>query len=269
MRDAAPCFNCSQSPGRAADGDPWAERGPRAIRRLGLVSRSRLFLLTRHILRFFGGNNLGEVMGRLPVDPDEMQALLMQARAGDRHAFEQLFSRQRENLHQFIDLHLDPRIRARVDTSDVVQEAQMEAFQRLEDFCKRQPMPFHLWLRKTAYERLLKIHRYHIETMRRSVKCEIRLPDRSCSLFAQQLLAGGSSPSKRLSRREIAQLVSQALGQLPETDREILLMRNLDRLSYEEVSCLMEIDAAAARKRYGRALLRLRKLLLEKGLLES
>src|SRR5262249_54723756 len=78
-------------------------------------------------------------------------------------------------------------------------------------------------------------------------------PDRSSLLFAQQLLAAGSSPSKQLSRGEIARLVGQALGQLPETDREVLLMRNIDRLSYEEVGCLLDIDAAAARKRSQRS----------------
>jgi RNA polymerase sigma-70 factor (ECF subfamily) len=208
-------------------------------------------------------------MEQLPVDSAETRTLLEQARAGDRHAFDQLFAREQEGLHQFIDLHLDLRVRARVDASDVVQEAQMEAFRRLDDFLKRQPMPFSLWLRKTAYERLLKIHRYHIETARRSVNREAQLPPQSSLLLAQQLLAHGSSPSKQLSRREIATRVNRALGELPEADREILLMRNIDRLSYEEASCILDIDAAAARKRYGRALLRLRKLLLDAGLLES
>ena len=51
----------------------------------------------------------------------------------------------------------------------------MEAFQRLEDFLKRQPMPFDLWLRKTTYERLQKIRRYHVDAARRSVATKGRL----------------------------------------------------------------------------------------------
>jgi RNA polymerase sigma-70 factor, ECF subfamily len=52
-------------------------------------------------------------------------------------------------------------------------------------------------------------------------------------------------------------------------DREVLLMRHAEELSYEEIGCLLEIQPAAARKRYGRALLRLRKVLSDHGLLES
>jgi RNA polymerase sigma-70 factor (ECF subfamily) len=202
-------------------------------------------------------------------DSTATRALLDQARAGDQRVFEQLFAKEREGLRQFVDLHLDPRMRSRVDASDVIQEAQMEAFGRLEDFLKRHPMPFGLWLRKTTYERLQKIRRYHVGAARRSVDREVRVPDQSSLLLAQKLLARDSSPSKHLSRREIALLVDQALGQLPDGDREILLMRNIEHLSYDEVGFLLEIDAAAARKRYGRALLRLRKLLVEDGLLEA
>jgi RNA polymerase sigma-70 factor, ECF subfamily len=207
-------------------------------------------------------------MDQPPPDSGEIRSLLEKVRAGDRRAFEQLFAQERKALRRFVDLRLDPRLRARVDASDVVQEAQMEAFQRLEDYLKRQPMPFHLWLRKTTYERLQKIRRYHVEAARRSVDREVHLPDRSSLLLAQQFFTGGPTPSKQLARREIARLVNESVGQLPDIDREILVMRNLEGLSYEEVSCLLEIDAVTARKRYGRALLRLRKLLVERGLLE-
>jgi len=54
-----------------------------------------------------------------------------------------------------------------------------------------------------------------------------------------------------------------------ETDREILLMRTVEELPYQEIGCLLDIAPAAARKRYGRALLRLQKLLFDEGLLES
>jgi RNA polymerase sigma-70 factor (ECF subfamily) len=200
-------------------------------------------------------------------DTAETRGLLEQARAGDRRAFEQLFAQHRAYLRQSIALRLDPRVRPRVDPSDVVQETQLEAFTRLADYLERRPMPFRLWLRKTAHERLLKVHRHHAAD-RRSVAREVPLPEQSSLFLARQLLAGGSTPSQHLSRKEIARRVGLALAQLPETDREILLMRNFEGLSYQEVGCVLEIDPAAARKRYGRALLRLRQLLLASGLLE-
>jgi len=208
-------------------------------------------------------------MDEAASDSAETDHLLQRAQAGDREAFEKLFARYRPYLHQVVATRLDARLRQRIDPSDVVQEAEAEAFCRLGDFLRRQPMPFRLWLRKTACERLLKLREQHVEAARRSVEREVRLPDRSSLLLAQQLLAGGSTPSQRLSKKDIARRLNQALGRLSESDREILLMRHQEDLSYDEISSFLEIDPAAARKRYGRALLRLRKLLLDADLLEG
>ena len=207
-------------------------------------------------------------MDELGPDSTETRGLLERIQAGDAAAFEALFARHREFLRKFVDLRLDPDVRARVDPSDIVQETQLEAFDRLRDYLKRQPMPFRTWLRKTAYERMLKAHRHHAAA-RRSVKREAVLPSRSSMLLARSLLAAGPSPSRQLVKRETSRLVQRALAELSETDREILLMRNLEDLPYEEIGCLLDLSAVAARKRYGRALLRLQKLLTDEGLLES
>ncbi len=202
-------------------------------------------------------------------DSVQTQRLLRQARAGDPQAFEELFAQYRPYLRQLVEMRLDPRLRARVDPSDVVQETQLEVFRRFASYLERRPMPFRLWLRKTAQERLLKIQRTHLEAAQRAVDREVRLPDSSSLLLAQQMLEAGSTPSQQLSRREIVSRVNGALAQLSKADREILLMRSLEGLAYQEVGFLLEIDAAAARKRYGRALLRLRERLFDQGLLES
>ena len=199
-------------------------------------------------------------------DAAETEHLLAQLRAGDGQAFDRLFARYRPAVRRFIALRLDPRLRPRVDPSDVVQETHLEALHRLPDFLERRPMPFRLWLLKTAYERLLKVRRHHVETARRSVGREVPLPDESSLLLAQQLQAAGSSPSEHLARGELVRRVRQALGRLPDLDREILLLRFFEGQSYQDVSCVLEIDAATARKRFGRALLRLRQLLFDTGL---
>jgi RNA polymerase sigma-70 factor, ECF subfamily len=208
-------------------------------------------------------------MDEMTADSAETQLLLRQVRGGDPDAFEQLFARHRPELRQFIELRLDPRMRARVDASDVVQETQMEVFSRLGDFLQRQPMPFRLWLRKTAYERLLKIRRHHVEVAGRTVRREVALPDHSSLQLAQQLLAPGSTPSQHLDKRDVLRRVHQALARLSEADREILLMRNTEGLSNQEAAQVLGIEPATASQRFGRALLRLRKLLLEGGLMES
>jgi len=208
-------------------------------------------------------------MDEVTPDSAQTQDLLRQIREGNRQAFEQLFAEHRPQLRRFIESRLDPRLRARVDASDVVQETQIEVLGRLQVFLDRQPMPFRLWLRKTAYERLLKIRRLHVEAAQRSLDRELPLPDRSSLALAQQLLAPGSTPSQHLGRREQARCVRQAMAQLSHTDREILLMRNFEGMSNQEVAQVLQLEPAAASQRFGRALLRLRKLLLSSGLMED
>jgi RNA polymerase sigma-70 factor (ECF subfamily) len=205
------------------------------------------------------------------VQPDsvETQSLLQQASLGNRQAFEDLFARHRPALRRAVELRLDGKLRARVDPSDVVQETQLEAFQRFADYLERRPMPFRLWLRRTAYERLLKVQRHHLRTARRAMDREVPLPVESSLLLAEQLLAGGPTPSQQVAKRELARRLRQALGELPAGQREVLLMRNFEGLSYQEVAYVLDIDAAAARKRYGRALLQLRQHLLAGGFRES
>jgi RNA polymerase sigma-70 factor (ECF subfamily) len=205
-------------------------------------------------------------MPKLKPDSVQTRALLDQVSHGEREALDHLLSRSRTNLREFVDYHLDPRLRTRLDPSDVVQEVQLEVVQRIDDFLQRRPMPFHLWLRKTAYERLLNLRRDH-QRARRDVEREVRLPERSSLLMVRPLLHG--SPSREAEAREFAERVNRAVSELPDRDREILTMRHVEELSYEEIGCLLEIKPAAARQRYGRALIRLQSVLSSHGLLED
>ena len=204
-------------------------------------------------------------MDELTPDSAETRDLLDEARAGDRPAFDRLLARHRPELLQFVELRMDPRMRGRVDPSDVVQEAQLETYRRLGDFLDRRPMPFHVWLRKTAYERLLMLRRRHRGAARRAVGREVGLPDRSSLALAQQLLAPHSSPSRQADRQEQARRVQEALARLAEADREVLLMRHYEDLPYEDIGCILGIEPAAARQRHGRALLRLHRALDERN----
>jgi RNA polymerase sigma-70 factor (ECF subfamily) len=202
-------------------------------------------------------------------DPVETQRLLGAARAGDRRAVEELFARHRPYLRRLIQVRLEPQLHPRVDASDVIQEAQLEAVRRLESYLQEPALPFRLWLRQLACERLVMLRRYHRGAAQRSLDREVPLPERSSLLLARQLLAAGSTPSQRLDREEQVGRVRQAVAQLPAVDREILVMRTFEELSYEEIACLLGIDPAAARKRHGRALLRLHRILSADGLSES
>jgi RNA polymerase sigma-70 factor (ECF subfamily) len=202
-------------------------------------------------------------------DSSETRNLLSDVVAGDPQAFERLFARHRPYLRQVVELRLDPKVRARVDPSDVVQEAHLEAFRRLNAYLERRPMPFRLWLRQIAFDRTLKARRHHRVAARRSVEREVPLPERSSADLARHLLAGHSSPSDQLDRRELARRLRSAIARLPDADREIILMRHFEGLSNQEVACLLELDPKTVSKRHGRAMLRLHKILFQGGMTES
>ena len=208
-------------------------------------------------------------MARRPAEAEETLCLLRNALDGDQQAFDQLFARYRAYLHQVVELRLDANLRRRVDASDIVQEAQLEAARRLAHYLERPHIPLRLWLRQIAYDRVLKMRRRHMQTKRRSMRRELPLPERSSVQLARQLLAGGTTPTQHVVRSELGRRVRQAVAKLPEGDREILLMRNFEGLSNQDVAGVLGIEPAAASKRYGRALLRLRTCLAGSGLTES
>jgi RNA polymerase sigma-70 factor (ECF subfamily) len=175
-------------------------------------------------------------MNSVVADSAETQRLLGQVRAGEPGATDRLLARHRPFVYRLVELHLSPKLRARVDPSDVVQETQMEALRRLEQYLEHPSLPFRLWLRQLTWDRLLMLHRRHVKAARRTVDRELGLPEDSSIELAQRLLAGGSTPSQRLIREEFAQRVRQAVSRLPEADREIVMLRNFEGLSNQEAA---------------------------------
>ena len=192
--------------------------------------------------------------------------LLARARSGDRFAFDSLFERYSDALHRFVGMRLDSRVRTRVAASDIVQDTQLEAFRRFVDYCERKPMPFHLWLQKTAYERLLNVRRDHVETAKRAVGREQQPPDESSVLLANQLPDGMASPSECVAKLEYREMVAAKIQSMNDDDRDVLLMRHVDGMTHQDIASLLGIEHAAARKRYARALVRLETLLRESGI---
>ncbi|HEY3241909.1 MAG TPA: sigma-70 family RNA polymerase sigma factor [Phycisphaerae bacterium] len=198
-------------------------------------------------------------------DSPETGDLLRQARSGDPAAVGLLLARHRSYLRRMVQLRMDPRIRGRVDASDVVQEAQIEALRRLREYLAQAALPFRLWLRQIAYDRLLMFQRRDARAARRTVTREVAFPEEPSRQLAQRLLSAESSPSIHMAREELSRRISDALLQLSEDDREIVLLRNFEELSNSEAAQVLQIEPATASKRYGRALLRLRAALLADG----
>jgi RNA polymerase sigma-70 factor (ECF subfamily) len=193
----------------------------------------------------------------------EVEGLIGQARRGDAAACQELLARHRARLRQMVALRLDRRLAARVDPSDVVQEALADAARKLPDYLRQRPLPFYPWLRRLAWERLLKLHQRHIAADKRSVTREAPapLPDESALQMARLLLAPGPSPSEGAQRQELCDRVRAALGRLGQRDREVLVLRYLEQMSTAEIAAVLGTTAGAVKVRHLRALERLRGLL--------
>ncbi len=109
--------------------------------------------------------------------PDEApNDLLQRTLAGDESALAALFDGYRDRLRRMIRLRLDRRLSGRVDTSDVLQEAYLDVRKRIAEYTRDQAsMPFHLWLRVIAGQRLINAHRYHLGSQMRDAGQEVSL----------------------------------------------------------------------------------------------
>jgi RNA polymerase sigma-70 factor (ECF subfamily) len=203
-----------------------------------------------------------------PHDP-ETDELLRRAGQGEDAARQRLLALHRDRLRRMIAVRLDRRLAARIDPSDVVQEALADADQHLDEYLRDQPMEFYPWLRHFAWEHLVDLHRRHVQAQRRSVvREEVHHPglsEESVLALAEHLVASGTSPSGRLIRAELRDRVQDALARLAERDREVLVLRHLEGLATADVAAVLGISAGAVMTRHTRALVRLRALLGDDG----
>jgi RNA polymerase sigma-70 factor (ECF subfamily) len=196
-------------------------------------------------------------------DADQTRSLLDRARGGDAAAVDDLLAKHRDPLRRAIELRLDPALAPRVDASDIVQDVMLEANRRLRDYLREPTMPFHLWLRHLAKDRLIDAHRFHRKAQRRSLDREqaMQAPawavESSVQLIAQ-LLDPDKTPATAAVQQELERRLHQAVTQLDDADREVILMRHYEGLGNQEVAAALALTEAAASMRYLRALRRLR-----------
>lgn len=201
-------------------------------------------------------------------DSTETQELLIRAEGGEVVAVNELMERHRQSLRQMVQLRMDRAIAQRVDASDIVQDVLLEASQRLATYLKDPRIPFHLWLRQLAKDQLIDTHRRHRVAQRRSADREQSLVQqgtggRSSLDLGAQLRDQELTPAAAALRKEFQQRFYQALEQLEEDDREIILMRHVEQLSNTEVAQALSLSPPAAGMRHLRALRRLRETLGE------
>jgi RNA polymerase sigma-70 factor (ECF subfamily) len=203
-------------------------------------------------------------MGALMAhDSNDTDWLIARARAGEATALNEIFARHRDRLQRMVQMRLDWRLQGRIDASDVIQDASLEASRRLDDYLREPSMPLFLWLRFLVGERLMFLHRHHLGTKMRDARREVSLfrealPEASSAALAAQLLGQHTSPSEAAVRAEQLLRVQEAVNRLDALDREIISLRHFEQLSRAEAAQVLGIEEAAAAKRYVRALKRLK-----------
>jgi RNA polymerase sigma-70 factor (ECF subfamily) len=206
---------------------------------------------------------------------DETDVLLRKAAAGDQKSWGVVLTRHAERLHRMVAYRLDQRLQGRIDASDVIQEAYIEASKHLADYLGEPSVPFFLWLRGVTGNKLRELHRHHLGTQMRDAAREVSIhrgtmPEASSAALAAQLLGRGTRPSEAAVRAEVKVRLQEALNGMEPLDREVLALRHFEQLSPAETAQVLGIKEKAAGMRYMRALRRLKEILssLPGGLME-
>ena len=184
--------------------------------------------------------------------------LLDIAAGGDQSAVRQLLERFRERLRTMVMLRMDQRLSSRIDPSDVVQDALAAAAEQLPEYLSQRPLPFYPWLRRLAWERLIWLHRRHVEAGKRSVKREVSwelaLSDQSAVQLFNQLAVWSENPEARMQRQEETDRVRAMFDRLTTEQREVLQLRYLEQLTTKETAAVLGISEATVKMRQLRAI---------------
>ncbi len=192
--------------------------------------------------------------------------MLQRVAQGDHQGLGALLERHRQRLRRMVALRLDQRLQGRLDASDVIQEAYLEASARVDEYLRQPTMPFFLWLRFLTGQKLLELHRHHLGTQMRDAGREVSLyrgslPEASSAALAAQLLGHDSRPSEAAIRAERKIRLQEALNTMDPLDREVLALRHFEHLNNAEAAQVLGLRESAASKRYIRALKKLKEIL--------
>lgn len=195
----------------------------------------------------------------------DLEDIFDRAKEGDQDAITLLMTMHCDRLRKMVVVRMHDRVASRVDPSDVIQDAMTEASKNLPGYLDGRPMPFYPWLRRFVWQRLVQLHRHHLDAQQRSVRretaAELPLSETSSVQLAEQLICSGTSPSDGVIRKELRGQVRHALEQLSKHDHEVLVLLYLEQLSVHEASEVLGISRRAMNMRHLRALRRLKPIL--------
>lgn len=204
----------------------------------------------------------------------ETNDLVGRAAAGDTSARQALFSLYQNRLKSMIRLRMHNGLRRRLDPSDILQEAYLEAAKHMDARLEDPPQSFFLWLRKITVNKLAEVHRRHLDVQARDLGREISIvghdaPMANSTSLAARLLGRISTPSQIAMKAEARMQLQQVLESLDPIDREVIALRHFEQLNSEETAAVLGMSKSGASSRYVRAMRRLHAALSEIAGLDS
>jgi RNA polymerase sigma-70 factor (ECF subfamily) len=192
--------------------------------------------------------------------------LLDRVQALEPTALEDLFARHKERLRRMVRLRLDPRLRGRFDSTRVLQVVYQDVCRRIPEYLNNPAVPFFLWLRQVAGQRLAALREEHLGEKAAEVGLEVSLyrgalPEANSISLAAQLLGQATSATPAATRADMQIRLQDALNTMDPLDREILTLCHFEDLSNAEAAQVLGMDPAETSKRYIRAIKRLKEIL--------
>jgi len=186
--------------------------------------------------------------------------LLQRARLGSAEALGEVLQLYRNYLTILATTQLDRRLRRRVNPSDLVQDAMLAAHTDFASFRGCSERELLAWLRQILINCLHHVIETHLRAKMRDMRREISVEqvgatlDRSACNFTHMLADRGPSPSAPMQQRERAVALADQLARLPPPYRDVIVLRNLQGLSFEEVADRMDRKPGTVRMLWLRAI---------------
>ncbi len=187
-------------------------------------------------------------------EPGSLSIAFSKAREGDRAQLDRLFEHCRPYLRLMAKSQLNARLQSKVDDSDLVQQTMFDAYRQWDDFRGQRPAELLAWLRQLLNHNAIDFARRYQYAEKRQVSREVPLAEEQGSLGPGAILEGfQSSPSQKMMREEAEVLLAEAISELPENYQTVIILRSLQRLSFEEVAEQMDCSRGAAQMLWARA----------------
>jgi RNA polymerase sigma-70 factor, ECF subfamily len=187
--------------------------------------------------------------------------IIHDVRMGGGEALGSLLELYRNYLRLLARIEIGRRLQGKLDASDLVQETFLEAHRNFPAFQGTDEPQFVCWLRQILAAKVANLVRHYFGTQGRDVRLEQELAvdlDNSSRMLGHELAASLTSPSQQAVEREQAVLLADALEQLPEDYRDVILLRHIEGLTFPEVARRMGRTQDSVEKLWLRALARLR-----------